>query len=99
MKKFIRKVSGLGFKLGIKGLKATAKAAPPIIFGAAEFTKDTSSDAYYVFAGRKKKEKLVAKLNRQNSDHKLKKLTFNNDYPLADACVLSGLTASEMMMR
>jgi len=103
MKKFIREVSGLGFKLGIKGLKATAKAAakagPPMIFGAAEFTKDTSSEAYYVFAGRKKKERLVAKLNRQNSKHKLKKLDFNNDNPFVDACVLSGLTASEMMMR
>ncbi|MDB0042027.1 twin-arginine translocation signal domain-containing protein [Gammaproteobacteria bacterium] len=103
MKKFIREVSGLGFKLGIKGLKATVKAAakagPPMIFGAAEFTKDTSSEAYYVFAGRKKKERLVAKLNRQNSKHKLKKLDFNNDNPFVDACVLSGLTASEMMMR
>ena len=99
MKKFIRKVSGLGFKLGIKGLKAAAKAAPPFILGAAEFTKDLSSDSYYVFAGRKKKEKLVAKLNLQNSKHKLKKLPFYSKYPLADACVLSGLTASEMMMR
>ena len=103
MKKFIREVSGLGFKLGIKGLKATAKAAakaaPPMIFGAAEFAKDTSSDAYYVFAGRKKKERLVAKLNRQNSKFKLKKIAFNKDKPFLDACVLSGLTASEMMMR
>ena len=73
MKKFIRKATGLGLKLGIKGLKEGSKAAPPFILGAAEFTKDTSSDAYYVFAGRKKKEKLVAKLNRQNSEFKLKK--------------------------
>lgn len=99
MKKFISKASGLGLKLGIKGLKATAKAAPPMIFGAAEFTKDLSSDTYHVFAGRKKKEKLIEKLNLQNSKHKLNKLAFNNDYPFADACVLSGLTASEMMMR
>tara|TARA_B100000780_G_scaffold70907_1_gene47389 strand:+ start:39 stop:1187 length:1149 start_codon:yes stop_codon:yes gene_type:complete len=99
IKKFIRKASALGLRLGIKGLKATVKTAPPVILGAAEFTKDLSSDSYYVFTGRKKKEKLIAKLNIQNSKHKLKKLAFNNDYPFADACVLSGLTASEMMMR
>ena len=77
IKKFIRKASGLGLRLGIKGLKATVKVAPPVILGAVEFTKDLSSDSYYVFAGRKKKEKLIARLNIQNSKHKLKKLTFN----------------------
>ena len=99
MKNILKKVSGSLVKLAGKGVVVSAKALPPMLFGAAQYTKDLSSDSYYVFSGRRKKEKLIAKLNLQNSKHKLKKLSFNSDYPFADACVLSGLTASEMMMR
>ena len=75
MKTFIRKSSGLGLKLGKKVLKVTAKAAPPIILGAVEYTKDFVSDSYYVFAGRRKEEKLIEKLDSIiSNDDVIKKL-------------------------
>ena len=98
MKKIFKQSATAFFKLTGKSLVMTAKAAPPVLSGVAHFAKDLSSDSYYVFTGNKKKQKLIKKLNLQNSEHRLKKLRFKSDYPFADACVLSGLTASEMYL-
>lgn len=98
MKKIFKKSATAFFKLAGKSLLVTAKAAPSVLSGVAHFARDLSSDSYYVFAGNKKKQKLIKKLNLQNSQHRLKKLRFKSDYPFADACVLSGLTASEMYL-
>ena len=99
MKKILKKATSGLIKLAGKGVVLTARAAPPVISGVAHFAKDLSSDSYYVFNGNKKKQKLIKKLNLQNSQHRLKKLKFKSEYPFADACVLSGLTAGEMFVR
>ena len=98
MKKIFKKSATVFFRLAGKSLLVTAKAAPSVLSGIAHFARDLSSDSYYVFAGNKKKQKLIKKLYLQNSQHRLKKLRFKSDYPFADACVLSGLTASEMYL-
>lgn len=99
MKKILKKATSGLIKLAGKGVVLTARAVPPVISGVAHFAKDLSSDSYYVFTGNKKKQKLIKKLNLQNSQHRLKKLKFKSEYPFADACVLSGLTAGEMFVR
>ena len=99
MKKILKKATTGLIKLAGKGVMMTAKATPPVLSGVAHFAKDLSSDSYYVFAGNKKKQKLIKKLNLKNSQHRLKKLKFKSEYPFADACVLSGLTAGEMFVR
>lgn len=98
MKNIFKSTAGSLIKLARKSLVMTAKAAPPVLSGVAHFAKDLSSDSYYVFTGNKKKQKLIKKLNLQNSQHRLKKLQFKSDYPFVDACVLCGLTASEMYL-
>jgi hypothetical protein len=99
MKKPFLKLSLAGLKWGAKGIVNTVKVATPIIIGAAQFGKEIVSDSYHVFTGTKKEQKLIEKLNLQNAEFDLKKLKFKSDYPYADACVLSGLTASEMLIR
>tara|TARA_B100000674_G_scaffold491434_1_gene509343 strand:- start:101 stop:1201 length:1101 start_codon:yes stop_codon:yes gene_type:complete len=80
-----------------KGLIKIVKKTPPILFGVAEFGAELVSDSYYVVRGNKKKQKLIKRLNKQNIKFSIKKMKFKKDYQFADACVLSGLTASQML--
>lgn len=97
MKKFIYKSTNWLLKQSGKGLINLAKAAPPFVSGAAQATNEFMSNSYYVFRGDKKKQKLIKKLIGQNIQFNLKRRKFKSSYEFADACVLSGLTATQML--
>lgn len=97
MKKFVYKSTNWLRKQSGKGLIYLAKAAPPFVSGAAQATNEFMSNSYYVFRGDKKKQKLIKKLIGQNIQFNLKRRKFKSSYEFADACVLSGLTATQML--
>ena len=97
MKKFVYKSTNWLLKQSGKGLINLAKAAPPFVSGAAQATNEFMSNSYYVFRGDKKKQKLIKKLIGQNIQFNLKRRKFKSSYEFADACVLSGLTATQML--
>ena len=97
MKKFVYKSTNwLLIKSG-KVLIHLAKVAPPFVSGVAQATNEFMSNSYYVFRGDKKKQKLIKKLIGQNIQFNLKRRKFKSSYEFADACVLSGLTATQML--
>ena len=97
MKKFVYKSTNwLLIKSG-KVLIHLAKVAPPFVSGVAQATNEFMSNSYYVFRGDKKKQKLIKKLIEQNIQFNLKRRKFKSSYEFADACVLSGLTATQML--
>ena len=97
MKKFVYKSTNWLRKQSGKGLIYLAKAAPPFVSGAAQAANEFMSNSYYVFRGDKKKQKLIKKLIGQNIQFNLKRRKFKSSYEFADACVLSGLTATQML--
>ena len=97
MKKYVYKSTNWLLKQSRKGLINLAKAAPPFVSGAAQATNEFMSNSYYVFRGDKKKQKLIKKLIGQNIQFNLKRRKFKSSYEFADACVLSGLTATQML--
>lgn len=99
MKKFAYKSTIWLLKKSGKGLINLAKAAPPFVSGATQATNEFMSNSYYVFRGDKKKQKLIKKLIEQNIQFNLKRRKFKSSYEFADACVLSGLTASQMLYK
>ncbi len=97
MKKFVYKSTNwLLIKSG-KVLIHLAKVTPPFVSGVAQATNEFMSNSYYVFRGDKKKQKLIKKLIGQNIQFNLKRRKFKSSYEFADACVLSGLTATQML--
>ena len=74
-----------------------AKVSPPVISGVSQFIKELGSDSYYVVQGNKKKQKLIKKLNKQNIQFNMKRMKFKLNHEFADACIISGLTASQML--
>jgi len=97
MKKFVYKSTSWLLKKSGKGLINLAKAAPPFVSGATQATNEFMSNSYYVFRGDKKKQKLIKKLIEQNIRFNIKRRKFKSSYEFADACVLSGLTATQML--
>ena len=97
MKKFVYKSTSWLLKKSGKGLINLAKAAPPFVSGIGQFSREFMSNSYYVFRGDKKKQKLIKKLIEQNIQFSLKRRKFESSYEFADACVLSGLTATQML--
>ena len=97
MKKFVYKSTSWLLKNSGKGLINLAKASPPVVSGIAQFTNEFISNSYYVFRGDKKKQKLIKKLIEQNIRFNMKRRKFKSSYEFADACVLSGLTATQML--
>ena len=97
MKKFAYKSTIWLLKKSGKGLINLAKAAPPFVSGIGQFSREFMSNSYYVFRGDKKKQKLIKKLIEQNIQFSLKRRKFESSYEFADACVLSGLTATQML--
>ena len=93
MKKFAYKSTIWFLKKSIN----LAKAAPAFVSGGTQATSEFMSNAYYVFRGDKKKQKLIKKLIEQNIQFSLKRRKFKSSYEFADACVLSGLTATQML--
>jgi len=97
MKKFFYKSTNWLLKNTAKGLIGIVKVSPPVIYGIAEFGNEFLSNTYYVVKGDRKKEKLIKKLTEQNIQFSMKRRKFKSNYELADACVLSGLTATQML--
>ena len=97
MKKFAYKSTIWLLKKSRKGLINLAKAAPAFVSGGTQATSEFMSNSYYVFRGDKKKQKLIKKLIEQNIQFSLKRRKFESSYEFADACVLSGLTATQML--
>ena len=97
MKKFVYKSASWLLKNTTKGLIGIFKASPPVIYGIAEFGNEFLSNTYYVVKGDKKKQKLIKKLTEQNIQFSMKRMKFKSNHELADACVLSGLTATQML--
>jgi len=80
-----------------KSIITVAKVSPPVISGVSHFVKELGSDSYYVVHGNKKKQKLIKKLNKQNIQFSLKRMKFKSNHEFADASIISGLTASQML--
>ncbi len=81
-----------------KGVVALVKFVPPAVYGVSQFGLGLLSDSYYSIRGNKKKQKLIEKLLKQNIKFNIKQMRFKSDYQYADACVISGLTASQMLL-
>jgi hypothetical protein len=97
MNKHFYKASKSIFKILGKSIVTIAKVSPPIISGVSQFIKELGSDSYYVVHGNKKKQKLIKKLNKQNIQFNMKRMKFKANHEFADACIISGLTASQML--
>ncbi len=96
MKNILLKGTSFVLKNSQKLLAGAIKTSPAIVSGFYDFSKETLSDSYFAIRGKKIKKNLIQKLDEQNTEFNFKKLKFKNDYPLADACILSGFTAYEM---
>lgn len=99
MKKFVYKSTNWLLKNVSKGLVNLVKVSPPVVFGIVEFGNELFSNTYYVVKGNKKKQKLIKELTEQNIQFNLKRRKFKSKYDLADACVLSGLTSTQMLYK
>lgn len=97
MNKYFNKVSRGVLKILGKSIITVAKVSPPVISGVSQFVKELGSNSYYVVHGNKKKQKLIKKLNKQNIQFSLKRMKFKSNHEFADACIISGLTASQML--
>ena len=97
MNKYFNKASRSILKRLSKSIITFVKVSPPLILGVSQFIKELGSDSYYVVRGNKKKQKLIKKLNKQNIQFSLKRMKFKSSHEFADACVISGLTASQML--
>ena len=80
-------------KILVKGFKNSQ----PFFLGVGQFIKEFVSDSYYVVRGNKVKQKLIKKLNKQNIQFSMKRMKFKSSHEFADACIISGLTASQML--
>ena len=98
MNKYFNKASSGILKILGKSIITMAKVSPPIISGVSQFIKELGSDSYYVVHGNKKKQKLIRKLNNQNIQFNMKRMKFKSNHEFADACIISGLTASQMLI-
>ena len=99
MKNFIKRASKTVLRSSGKIAVKILKVTPAATSGFLEFTQDFTSDSYYAVRGNSKKNKLIAELKNQNIKFQYNRLKFKKDYPYADACILSGLTASEMYLK
>lgn len=97
MNKYFNKASRGVLKILGKSILTVAKVSPPVISGVSQFVKELGSNSYYVVHGSKKKQKLIKKLNKQNIQFTLKRMKFKSNHEFADACIISGLTASQML--
>ena len=97
MNKYFNKASRGVLKILGKSIITVAKVSPPVISGVSQFVKELGSNSYYVVHGNKKKQKLIKKLNKQNIQFSLKRMKFKSNHEFADACIISGLTASQML--
>jgi len=97
MKSFVYKSTSWLLKNAGKGLRNLVRVSPPVIFGIIEFGNELFSDTYYLIKGNKKKQKLIKELTKQNIQFNIKRKKFKSGYEFADACVISGLTASQML--
>ena len=97
MNKYFNKASRGVLKILGKSIITVAKVSPPVISGVSQFVKELGSDSYYVVHGNKKKQKLIKKLNKQNIQFNMKRIKFKSNHEFADACIISGLTASQML--
>ena len=97
MNKYFNKASRGVLKILSKSIITVAKVSPPVISGVSQFVKELGSNSYYVVHGNKKKQKLIKKLNKQNIQFSLKRMKFKSNHEFADACIISGLTASQML--
>lgn len=97
MNKYFNKASRGVLKILGKSIITVVKVSPPVISGVSQFVKELGSDSYYVVHGNKKKQKLIKKLNKQNIQFSLKRMKFKSNHEFADACIISGLTASQML--
>ena len=84
-------------KILVKGIITGAKHSLPVFLGVSQFIKELGSDSYYVVRGNREKQKLIKKLNKQNIQFSMKRMKFKSSHEFADACVISGLTASQML--
>ena len=98
MNKYFNKASKSFLKILGKSIMTVAKVSPPVISGVSQFIKELGSDSYYVVQGNKKKQKLIKKLNKQNIQFNMKRMKFKSNHEFADAFIISGLTASQMLV-
>lgn len=100
MKKFFKNTSILLLRGTGKVALNLVKNTPGYIKGGViDFGKDFATNSYYAARGSSKKNKLLADLNKQNIKFQYNRLKFKTEYPYADACIISGLTASEMYLK